>query len=97
MARTSDWTSLAFDSWRLAMEASTVIGLRMAKMATMHPDNLVEMQKMVAEKVEAATEIQVKAMTGGLGATQDGAARKIVSHYRKAVGRNRERLTRRRK
>lgn len=97
MARSPDWTSLAFDSWKLAWEASAVIGLRMAKMATMDPDNLVEVQKMVAEKVEAVAQIQVKAMTGGLGATQDGAARRIVAHYRKAVGKNRRRLSRRSK
>jgi hypothetical protein len=85
------------DSWRLAWEASTVIGLRVAKMATMHPDNLVEMHKMVAEKMEAAQQIQVKAMTGRLGSTGEGAARKVVAHYRKAVSRNRRRLTRTRK
>lgn len=93
----SNWTSLAFDSWQLAWESSTVIGLRVAKLATMHPDNLVEVHKMVAEKVEAAAQIQVKALTGGLGATGDGAARKIVSHYRKGVGRNLRRLSRTRK
>ena len=34
MARRKDpWTSLAFDSWALGMEASAVIGLRMMKLA----------------------------------------------------------------
>lgn len=95
--RTDPWTGLAFDSWRLAWEASTVIGLRLAKFASLSPDSPAEAQRMVQEKVKAAIDLQRKAMTGALGTTPPAAARKAVAQYRKAVGANRRRLTKGRK
>lgn len=87
-----DWTSLAFDSWSLTLEASTVIGLRLAKLARMDADAMVEAQRMIAEKVEAVAELQWKAVTGGLGVSPPGAAQATIAHYRKAVKKNRRRL-----
>lgn len=69
-----------------------MIGLRMAKLGTMDAAAMAEAQRMIAEKVQAANEVALKAMTGGLGTTPVQAGRKTVAHYRKAVARNRRRL-----
>jgi len=87
-----NWTSLAFDSWSLTLEASTVIGLRLAKLARMDAEAMAEAHRMVAEKVEAVADLQMKAMTGQLGSDHHKVARATIAHYRKAVGRNRRRL-----
>lgn len=88
--------TLAFDGWRLGAEASTVIALRMAKIATGDAAAIAETQRMITEKIEAAALLQWKAMTGGLGATPERQAKATIAHYRKSVGKNRRRLTRRR-
>lgn len=93
--RTTPWAGLALDSWQLAWEASTVIGLRLAKFASLSPDSATEAQRMVQEKAEAVAELQRKAMTGALGTSPPAAARKAIAHYRKAVGANRRRLIKR--
>jgi hypothetical protein len=88
------WIGLGFDSWALGIEASTVIGMRMTKLATMNPlAAAAEAQLMVSEKMIAAVELQGKAITGQLGAHPAGAARKAIGHYRKAVSKNRRRLS----
>ena len=86
--------SLAFDSWRLGWEAWIVIGLRLPRLMTGDGAAMVEAQRMVAEKVQAAGELQWRAMTGTLGATPQAAMAASVAHYSKAVRRNRRRLTR---
>jgi hypothetical protein len=48
---------------------------------------------MVAEKVQAAVDLQIKAMTGGLGFTASAAAAKTLNHYRRKVRANRRRLS----
>jgi hypothetical protein len=87
---------LAFDSWRLGLEAWTVIGLRIPKLLAGDPAAMVEAQRMVVEKIEAAGVLQWRAMTGGLGSSPHAAMQASVTHYRKAVGKNRRRLGRRR-
>lgn len=89
----NNWTSLAFDSWALTLEASTVIGLRLAKLARMDAAAMDEAQLMVAEKVEAVSQLQLRALTGALGGSHDKAARATIAHYRKAVRKNRRRLS----
>lgn len=96
MTRSPDWMSLAFDGWRLGAEASAVIAMRMAKIATGDAAAIAEAQRMVSEKIEAAALLQWKAMTGGLGTTPERQAKATIGHYRKAVGKNRRRLRRRR-
>ncbi|EZP71615.1 hypothetical protein BV96_02352 [Sphingomonas paucimobilis] len=83
------------DSWRLGMEAWTVIGLRMPRLLAGNPAALAEAQLMVGEKIEAAAALQWMAMTGALGFTPGEAMRASVAHYRKGVGKNRRRLARR--
>lgn len=89
------WIGLGFDSWALGVEASTVIGMRMAKLAMLSPAAAAaEAQLMVTEKMVAAAEWHGRALTGQLGSHPVGAARKTISHYRKAVSRNQRRLSR---
>ena len=97
MARGNDWTSLAWQSWSLAVDASAVIAMRLAGFARLEEDSLVEAQRMISEKIEAAAFIQTKALTGGLGRSPAAGAQKVVSHYRKAVAKNRRRLSRRKR
>ncbi|WP_037465153.1 hypothetical protein [Sphingobium herbicidovorans] len=85
---------LAIDSWRLGMEAWTVIGLRIPRLLAGNPAAAMEAQLMVAEKIEALGVLQWKAMTGSLGATPEAAIRGSIAHYRKSVAGNRRRLAR---
>ena len=81
------------DAWSLGIEASSVIGLRTLKIAAGGPAADAEARRMVQEKIAAALALQMKAMTGGLGATASGAAAKTLTHYRRKVRANRRRLS----
>lgn len=94
MIRPSDWMSLAFDGWRLGAEASAVIAMRLAKIAAGDAAAMVEAQRMIAEKVEAAVALQGKALAGRLGTTPTRRAKATIGHYRRAVAKNRRRLGR---
>ena len=48
---------------------------------------------MVREKIEAAGELQLRAMTGDLGLSPASATRKTLAHYRRKVRANRHRLS----
>nr|WP_047167245.1 hypothetical protein [Sphingomonas sp. Y57] len=96
MIRPSDWMSLAFDSWRLGAEASAVIAMRLARLAAGDAAALIEAQRMIGEKVEAAATLQGKALAGRLGKTPARRAKATIGHYRRAVAKNRKRLQRRR-
>ena len=87
------WNLLAYDSWKLALDASAVIWLRMGRFAMFDPDSVAEFNRMVGEKVESAFTLQVRTLTGGLGTNQLDVARASVKHYRKKVSANRRRLT----
>jgi hypothetical protein len=93
MSRKSPWLSLAFDSWALGVEASAVIGLRSLKLATGGKAAEVEARRMFDEKVAAAMELQMLALTGALGTTAHRAGARSVRHYAKKVRANRRRLT----
>jgi hypothetical protein len=87
------WLSLSRDAWALGAESAAVIALRSAKLARGGPAAKAESQRMVAEKVEAARQLQVMALTGALGFTAHGAAKKALKHYRRKVRANRRRLS----
>ncbi len=80
------WLRLASDTALLAMEAQTVIGLRLGQIA-MGRGSLAENQLMVTEKVLALTEAAVTVATGG-------SPHKVVKGYRKKVRANTKRLKR---
>jgi hypothetical protein len=92
--RTNPWIGLSLNAWALGMEASTVMGLRTLKIAAGGDAGAAEADLMVREKVKAASELQVMALTGALGFTAPAAASKTLTHYRRKVRANRRRLTR---
>jgi len=92
MARRNPWLRLSSDAWSLAIESSSVIGLRAMTIAAGGPNAQVETERMVREKIEAGLDLQAKALSGGLGVTAHGAAAKTVAHYRRRVRANRRRL-----
>jgi hypothetical protein len=88
------WTRIAIDSWFLGLEATNVIALRTMKLAVGGPHAEAESRRMVEEKLKALVTLQWLFLTGGLGLTAPDIARRSLLHYRKAVRRNRHRLTR---
>ena len=70
-----------------------MIGLRTARIAAGGPAGAAESRLMVAEKVAAAWDLQIKAVTGALGATPASATARTLTHYRRAVRANRRRLS----
>lgn len=88
----ADWWRAGSDAWLLTFEASTVIGMRLATMATGGKAADTEARLMVAEKVQAGWELQSALVTGRLGKTPLAGARNTVRHYRGKVAANRHRL-----
>jgi hypothetical protein len=93
MTRKDPWTRLAFDSWALGVEASSVVGLRMLKLAAGGAAAQAEAQRMVSEKVAASLTLPMLAMTGRLGSTAPAVASKSLAHLRRKVRANRRRLS----
>ena len=88
----ADWWRASSDAWLLTLEASTVIGMRLATMATGGKVADAEARLMVAEKVQAGWELQTALVTGRLGRTPLAGASATVRHYRGKVAANRRRL-----
>ena len=78
------WTKLTLDTALLAMEAQTVIGMRLSQIA-MRRGTAAEAQLMMTEKMLALVEA---AGTVAMG----GSAHKVVTGYRKRVRSNVRRL-----
>jgi hypothetical protein len=87
------WLKLTMDAWTLSYEASSVIGLRMMKLAAGGAAAEAEAALMVNEKLEAGQALGLKAITGGLGVTAHGATASTLAHYRRKVRANRRRLS----
>jgi len=77
----------------LGLEASAVIGLRTVKLAKGGRAAKTEARRMVAEKVQAALELQGLALTGALGGNPSTAAMRTVRHYAPKVRANLRRLS----
>jgi len=90
--KTDPWTRVAADAWLLGIEASTVVSLRMLKLAAGGPAARTESRRMVSEKLAAAQSWQRLALTGGLGGSAPTAAGRTLRHYRRKVKANRRRL-----
>lgn len=88
-----DWMTTGFSLWKLGAEANSVIMLRMARFAIGGPSAHKEAQLMISEKIEAAAELQMRLMTGTLGATPLSGTRKAISHYQRKVSANKKRLS----
>jgi hypothetical protein len=94
MRARNPWLGLGVDAWALGFEASTVIGLRMMKLAAGGAAAQAEASLMLREKIEAGLALQAQALTGGLGSTPQMAAARTLKHYRRKVRANRRRLSR---
>jgi len=92
MARSTDPFALSMSGWLLMVDASTVITLRMARLAQMDSAAFAESQRMVSEKAMSMTMLMMKAWTGGLGQNPATAASRTIAHFRPDVARNRRRL-----
>lgn len=86
------WIDASMDWWTLGVEASTVIGLRTARLAQGGAAAQQEAQRMVSEKIGAAVELQMAMMTGALGGSPASTSRKVARHYSRKVRANRRRL-----
>ncbi len=86
------WIGIGFDAWRLGLEASAVIGLRTLLIAQGGARAEAESQRMVSEKIAAASALGAMAFSGRLGATPASASARTLAHYRRKVSANRRRL-----
>ena len=90
--RKNPWSRIGFNAWSLGVEASSVIALRLLKIASGGAAGEAEARLMIDEKIQAGLDLQTMALTGGLGLTPHGAATKTLAHYRRKVRANRRRL-----
>ena len=89
------WPELAFDSWMLAGEVSTVMWLRSVRLMMGGPRAHAEAERMVSEKIEANLGLLPAIFAGGLMPTPQKMSEIALAHYRSAVRANRRRLSRR--
>jgi hypothetical protein len=90
-----EWWNAGLRLWALNTEASAVVGLRMMKMAAGGTEAGCEASRMMTEKAQAMTDLQVKAiMTGALGSNPLLQTERTLSHYRTLVRANHRRLSR---
>lgn len=80
------WWKLGVDATLLAIESQQVIGLRMVKLSIGGAAAQAEAQRMVSEKVSAASEAAMLMATGG-------STRRVVAGYRRKVRANARRLS----
>ena len=88
------WFRAGVDAWSLGFEASTVIGLRMAKLAAGGAAASDEAELMVAEKLRAGLELQTQLAMAPFGLTPLRGTQQALKHYRGKVAANRKRLSR---
>lgn len=89
------WALLAAETSLLAMDAATVMWLRLSRIAMLDATAaMAEWQKLADEKVESAMVLQSRAADGKLGTSPLSVGRGTVRHYRKAVAANRRSLMR---
>ncbi len=86
----SAWMRAGMDAWSLGLEASSVIGLRLAKIARGGQAGADEAMLMVSEKIESGMELQA----GLIGTSPLSGTQKTLKHYRRKVAANRRRLSR---
>jgi hypothetical protein len=91
------WFSIAQNAARLAIDAQSVMALRMARFASSAEFDWREAQRMTTEKLEALAQVQLAtAFSLMSGKRAPAIAKKTIGVYSKRVRRNRRRLSRRR-
>ncbi len=88
------WLALSRDLALLGAESAEVMARRCLVLARCDERASVEFRRMVNEKVAAATELQLRLVSGRLGSTPERAARAALDHVRRKVRANRARLRR---
>jgi hypothetical protein len=89
------WFTIARDAARLAIDAQSVMVLRLARFARSAEFDWREAQRMTAEKFEALAQVQVAtAFSLMSGKRAPAIAKKTLGIYGKRVRRNRRRLSR---
>jgi hypothetical protein len=78
----------------LGIEASSGIAARVVKMSTGANASQREVQLMIAEKAEAALQLQTRLANLGMDAAPETVVATALRHYRKKVTANRARLSR---
>jgi hypothetical protein len=86
------WLQLSFDVWRAGLEAQQVIGLRLAKLVGGGAPAAAEMQRMVAEKMDAALEAQQAAAESMLLGKPAEIPSRTLALYRRKMRANGRRL-----
>jgi hypothetical protein len=91
----NNWFSVSSQTAMLALEAQSVIALRLMRIAAGGALARSETTRMVTEKVQALGEAQAIAAVGSVtGRNRRHIAKKVAGVYRKRVLGNRRRLTR---
>ena len=85
---------LSYDMMQLGAEASSVMGLRMMKLAAGGAAASAEAELMVAEKLKALSDVQLQAWTSALTGSGHLAPQRAVQQVRRKVRANRRRLSR---
>ncbi len=85
--------ALLRDTGKLWVEAGSVIALRTARIGWGDPDAGDEMVRMVTEKVWAGLEVGMALATGQWGYDPETLCHRTVSHYRRTVRENLDRLS----
>ena len=86
------WFRWNLDLMALGVEASSVMALRMVKLAEGGPLAAAEAERMVTEKFLAAAEVQADAWASALSGRPHLTPTRAVAHYRRKVRANRKRL-----
>lgn len=86
------WASIGLSAWSLGAEATSVVALRLLKIAFGGAAGNAEARLMVDEKIKAGLDLQRMFLTGAIGLTPHRAAIKTLAHYRRKVRANRRRL-----
>ena len=90
----NNWFSVSSQTAMLALEAQSVIALRLMRIAGGGALARSEATRMVTEKVQALGEAQAVAAVGSVNRNRRHIAKKVVSVYKKRVRGNRRRLAR---
>lgn len=89
------WFTIARDAARLAIDAQTVVALRLTRFATGTEFDWREAQRMTTEKVAALAQVQVATAVSLMSGKRGHAiAKKAIGIYGKRVRHNRRRLSR---
>ena len=85
------WLRIGIDAWALGWQAAHVMGLRSARIAAGGPAGAAEAWRMMAEKWQAAAELQADLLARS-GASPATATRRTLAHYQRKVAANGRRL-----